>query len=364
MAQERILIAEDESRVAQALRRALSMPEGGGYLVETYESGEEASARLREEHFDLLITDLRMPGMSGLDLLGKCREVSRGTSCILITGYGSPQVEETVYQLGAAAYLTKPFSMQKLVQTVKNTLKQKSHASSQLSSALPADGLLVMRRRIGELREDVGAHNVLLFDQAGQLLAESGQACEFDTGAFLTLLGNAMAATNAIPNVLGDQETFDVHFHEGRKYEIFTARITDQVFLSVVFDKQGNSSRIGMVWLYLRRAVADLRILLTIAGAGTNAGLSQGPESALKNLLEQALRLNLLASESAQRASKAKAAGGNDREAFKKPLEEVLPSADLSPAPEEHSEVSPASPSPVISYEQAKALGLLNLDDA
>ncbi len=105
---ERILIAEDESRVAQTLCRALSLPEGGNYHVESCGSGEEALALLRETRFDLLITDLRMPGMNGFELLHKCQSIRPDLRRILITAYGSPYIEEKADQLGVDAYLAKP----------------------------------------------------------------------------------------------------------------------------------------------------------------------------------------------------------------------------------------------------------------
>ena len=122
MRQDRILIVEDEVRVAQALGRALSMPEGGGYLVETCESGEDALALFCETHFDLLITDLRMPGMNGLELIGKCREVSPEIKSILITAFGSSEVEEKAFAIEVDGYLAKPFSIRKLVRAVQVAL--------------------------------------------------------------------------------------------------------------------------------------------------------------------------------------------------------------------------------------------------
>lgn len=125
MRQVRIMIVEDEVRVAQALGRALSMPEGGGYLVETCESAEDALVRFQEADFDLLITDLRMPGLNGLDLIGRCREASPTIKSILITAFGSAEVEDKAYELEVDGYLAKPFSIRKLVRAVQVALGQK-----------------------------------------------------------------------------------------------------------------------------------------------------------------------------------------------------------------------------------------------
>jgi hydroxymethylpyrimidine pyrophosphatase-like HAD family hydrolase/CheY-like chemotaxis protein len=116
-----ILIIEDSLGVARALNRTLSLPQGGGYWVETCESGEAALERLRRARFDLLITDLRLPGMNGLALLEHARQISPETRSVLITAFGSPQVEERARHL-ANAYLPKPFRLHNLIQIVHRIL--------------------------------------------------------------------------------------------------------------------------------------------------------------------------------------------------------------------------------------------------
>ncbi len=331
MKPERILIAEDESRVAQALSRALSLPEGGGFHVETYGSGEEALTRLREEQFDLLITDLRMPGMNGFELLRKSRDASPRISSILITAYGSSYVEEKAKELGVDAYLPKPFSMRSLVDAVQNTIQQKKRGDADPHHLGLTDEILqAAQKRMEKLREETGAHGLLLHDQAGQLLAESGERNEFDTNAFLALQSNAMAATSALSQVLGEQEAFDLHLHEGNKYETYTARAGDRIFLSVILNKQDGNNRIGIVWLYLRRAISDLATILNKENAA-----SKQPG------------VNDDASRQALRA-----------------LEDALQSADPSVIQKTAQNISSDDHDAVISYEQAKTLGLLSRDSS
>ncbi len=116
-----ILIVEDSLGVARALNRTLSLPRGGGHRVEICDSGETALQRLRSAHFDLLITDLRLPGMNGLAVLDHARQISPETRSILITAFGSPQVEERARHL-ANAYLPKPFRLHDLIQLVQRIL--------------------------------------------------------------------------------------------------------------------------------------------------------------------------------------------------------------------------------------------------
>lgn len=117
MGSGRILIVDDEAHVVAALSQVLAMPRGGAYQVECCHTADAALARLSQAPFDLLITDLVMPGMDGLELLQKARQLCPAMRSILITGYGSPDVERQATEL-ASAYLTKPFTLRQFVATV------------------------------------------------------------------------------------------------------------------------------------------------------------------------------------------------------------------------------------------------------
>lgn len=118
---QRILIVEDEPRIALALCRALEFPPGNTRQVEISPVAETALSRLQKEAYDLVITDLRMPGMSGAEFLRQVHDICPATRTMLITGFGSPEVEALAYRLGAA-YLAKPFSLHSFVKRVDQIL--------------------------------------------------------------------------------------------------------------------------------------------------------------------------------------------------------------------------------------------------
>ena len=122
-----ILIIEDTLGVAQALQRALGLYRDGVYQVEACESGEAALKRLHEKHFDLLISDLRLPGMDGLELLRRARMINPGMCTVLITAYGSPEIEERARDL-ADGYLAKPFRLQELIRLIERVLAESAAA--------------------------------------------------------------------------------------------------------------------------------------------------------------------------------------------------------------------------------------------
>lgn len=111
----RILLVDDQ----KSLRRSLSlMLQGAGFETDEAESGEGALSRLGDQKYDLVITDLRMDGMSGVDLL---REIKRGNPAlpvILITAYGSIDSAVDAMRLGAFDYLTKPFREQDILEKI------------------------------------------------------------------------------------------------------------------------------------------------------------------------------------------------------------------------------------------------------
>jgi DNA-binding response OmpR family regulator len=115
---KRVLIVEDELNVVMVLCRALLHPMAGGYQVEVCPRAASALKRLRYEQFDLVITDMRMPGMNGLELIRQVRQTNPEKCMMLITAFGSPELETQVRRLGVV-YLPKPFSLQEFVATVQ-----------------------------------------------------------------------------------------------------------------------------------------------------------------------------------------------------------------------------------------------------
>ncbi len=117
----RILVVDDEVRMATLIRREL---EDHGHEVVTACDGSSALEQLSRGTFDLLLTDLRMPGMDGLDLLREARKVAPGTEVVLMTAYASAQTAVQAMKSGAYDYLIKPFEMDELLIMVDRVTEQ------------------------------------------------------------------------------------------------------------------------------------------------------------------------------------------------------------------------------------------------
>jgi DNA-binding NtrC family response regulator len=115
-----ILIVDDEPTTSWALAEGLA---DDGYTIDTFRSAEDAVGWLRESRSDLVISDLRLPGMSGLDLARKLRRGRHAQPVIIVTAYGTPEAMRALRDAGVADCFHKPFAMDGLRRSVRQALE-------------------------------------------------------------------------------------------------------------------------------------------------------------------------------------------------------------------------------------------------
>ncbi len=120
---ENILIVDDEKIVRESLFHWF---EEEGYEVETAEDGETALRKYEKTKFDLLLVDMKMPGMSGLELLSTIKSIDKDSVIILITAFASVPTAITALKNGAYDYVTKPVDPDELAHLVKKALEQRA----------------------------------------------------------------------------------------------------------------------------------------------------------------------------------------------------------------------------------------------
>jgi DNA-binding NtrC family response regulator len=110
-----VLVVDDEPIVNESCRRILGQ---AGYEVDTAESGREGLDRALRRHFDLVITDLKMPDLDGMALVRELRSKRPHTAIVIITGYGTIPSAVAAMSLGVADYIEKPFTPRRLSEAV------------------------------------------------------------------------------------------------------------------------------------------------------------------------------------------------------------------------------------------------------
>ncbi len=120
---ERILVVDDEPNMLRLLKTILM--DKTGYEVTTTNNPLEVSKMLQEDHYDLVITDLKMPLVDGIDLIGIVKGIDATLPIIVITAYGTIETAEEAIQKGAYDFITKPFRKETILITIKRALEWK-----------------------------------------------------------------------------------------------------------------------------------------------------------------------------------------------------------------------------------------------
>ena len=149
----KVLVGDDDPVVGKSFNRVLS---GKGYIVVTAEDGYEALQKLQSEHYDMVFTDLRMPGMDGVEVAEKVKARQPWTPVVIVTGYGSGKSEERARAAGVSQFLHKPLSPEMIEASAAKAL-QPAPAAPAVAAAPAAAVAAAPVRRHGTLV------NMLLF---------------------------------------------------------------------------------------------------------------------------------------------------------------------------------------------------------
>ncbi len=114
-----ILVVDDEAIVRESIRDWLK---DAGYQVSVAESGEEALKMIQKQDFGVMILDLRLPGINGIDVLKRAKTLKPDIKSIVITAYPTMLTQEEATKLGAIDYLIKPIFPDKLEELVRDTV--------------------------------------------------------------------------------------------------------------------------------------------------------------------------------------------------------------------------------------------------
>ena len=212
--QKHLLIVDDEGGLREAIAERLA---DHGFIVEQADSGERALQRLSEFAFDILITDLRLPGIDGRQVMDAALERYPEIIPIVITGYGTVKDAVEAIKQGAADFITKPFQFDALLHVLRSALEQRrlksenAYLRSQLEDRYRIDGLVGksrVMRDLFQLLETVAATSstVLITGETGTGKELAARAIHHNSPR----RANRFVAINcsAIPETLLEAELF------------------------------------------------------------------------------------------------------------------------------------------------------------
>ncbi len=141
-----ILIIDDEKAIRKTLSEILSFE---GYKIDEAADGEEGLKRFSEKNFDLVLCDIKMPKLDGIEFLEKAREINADIPIIMISGHGNIDTAVAAVKKGAFDYVSKPPDLNRLLITLRNATEKQSLVTE----------TKVLKRKVGKVQEMVGTSN-------------------------------------------------------------------------------------------------------------------------------------------------------------------------------------------------------------
>ncbi len=132
----RVLVVDDDDTIRDTLYELLSEQ----YICQTAETAEKAVARLEADVYDVVLTDISMPGLSGLELLGHIRQKYSNTPVIIVSGIGDQEHAQGLIKLGAFDFLLKPFTLEVVEKSVKRAIEYRRHLLEDSSEVQTSEG--------------------------------------------------------------------------------------------------------------------------------------------------------------------------------------------------------------------------------
>ena len=187
---ERIIIIDDEKRMCDSLTALLT---GDGYEVEAFQSSPEAAEAINQKKVDLVISDIKMPELDGIELLRRVKEIDSDIPVILMTGYGSLDTAIEAVASGAYDYLLKPVEFSYLELAVNRALEKRRSdiARLQLLEELKLSNMILKRRMddlnaLYEAGKSIGS-TANLNDLLRQIVVLASTVTEAQVGSIMLL---------------------------------------------------------------------------------------------------------------------------------------------------------------------------------
>lgn len=224
----RILVVDDEQVIREILSEFLSME---GYVVRSVESGERALSELRMRPYDMVISDLKMPGLTGIELLEKIGEEKLDVVTIIMTGFGTVETAIDAMRKGAYDYILKPFKVEPVMRVVERGLERRRlksenirlretltiyKVSEAIATSLDVDHVLdvILRAALDESEADIASLHLRDAQRVDSFVSESRDgAATYDERVKLVNPTSDVNPTTALPSPALSEVL--MHFHQG-----------------------------------------------------------------------------------------------------------------------------------------------------
>ena len=275
MPAKRILLVDDQRSVTTLLRSALETL-GRDYNIVEVPSGEEALLEIGRGGADLVVVDVRLPGITGLEVARRARRLNSKTPLILISGAATAQMEQEALSLGVLAFLKKPISVDMFLPLAQRALGEQAAEPEPLPD-LDQPGI---SERLSTLRRDLGADAVYLVDMQARVNMRAGDITRIDLDPVLSEVMAAMGASLKVSRLLHGLIPANVHFFDGDDFDIYAANVGQFFAIVIIFNGDRGAGQMGPVMRYGRQCADDLLNSLVMLGVKMDDPVAFAPRPA------------------------------------------------------------------------------------
>jgi CheY-like chemotaxis protein len=253
MSDSLILVVDDEERTRTFICDGLTTL-GITQRAIGVSSAEAALAEADRSAVDLVISDVRMPGLNGLDLARQLHQTHPATPVILITGYSTRDIERAASALFVEALIKKPFGLDILANTVQAALQ-----TAHLTRLPSVESNEVIQQQLNLLKRDSGAGWIGLLDATGSIVVKTSS---------IDAISSVVEAIDPrawwqLTRSIANQSGAGFVYVERPTDDVYVINVEGGYFLALIYDQRWQASRIGAVWLSARQTADNLTRLLT-----------------------------------------------------------------------------------------------------
>lgn len=388
----KILVVDDSPQICKALNDILT---ASGYTVRTAPSGERALQIIEAAKFDLVISDLKMTGMTGMDLAKRIFEIMPGVPVVILTGFGDMDSVISALRSGVADYLKKPFAIDEVLSVVKRELAKSQARASAVAAEQPAvksekpPRVYIFGQRdldqidtvLSKLRAQATAESALLIEQAGYVIAAKGLVNAAELEPLSNLIAGTRSTSASLASLLGETQDFSTSYMEGQRVSVYTTGLGRGLYLVVIVPK---GTKQGLVWLYAKEAAVEIDGIVQRATETMRSQLGHSASAVQTETLRKEMAAQKLDNvfdtkplpNPPPSRSSVRPQPGSTTITFKRdrPTPDVVastppskmsepPRVEAPPPPPAPEPEPPVADVPAISFEEAMRLGLLNFGE-
>lgn len=262
-----ILVVDNQRETIKAIRTGIQSL-GTEFSVATALSGEEALLEARLKKFNLLISEVRLTGMSGVELVRKLRASKPDTKVILVSGTIDRYVRREVADVGIENVLSKPLNIPELLHEIKRVLVLGETTPPPTPEEPPVDSEpLGISDRLASLRQELSASLAILMSDTGEILMQAGDLQPLGIEAETASLTTVFSAGAKISRLLGELTPDNFYAFKGTKLNLIMTHVGESHALLIGIPSVGSSlGQMDQIYSVIQKGTHDLQAILTDMG--------------------------------------------------------------------------------------------------